>query len=83
MLPVLPEGGGAEAGRVSVERLTAVTDRSATGISEVSLAALSALLPRPWSLPTTLRPWYVYGQLTRQRVKSSQVKSSPVRVCPL
>ena len=34
MLPVLPEGGGAEAGRVSVERLTAVTDRSATGISE-------------------------------------------------
>ena len=36
MLPVLPGGGGAEAGRVSVERLTAVTDRSATGISEVS-----------------------------------------------
>ena len=32
----MPEGGGAEAGRVSVERLTAVTDRSATGISEVS-----------------------------------------------
>ena len=31
--PVLPGGGGAEAGRVSVERLTAVTDRSATGIS--------------------------------------------------
>ena len=41
MLPVLPGGGGAETGRVSVERLTAVTDRSATGISEVSLAALS------------------------------------------
>ena len=37
MLPALPEGGGAEAGRgrsPSVERLTAVTDRSATGISE-------------------------------------------------
>ena len=31
--PVLPGGGGAEAGRVSVERLTAGTDRSATGIS--------------------------------------------------
>ncbi|MDC0525828.1 hypothetical protein OAO87_02420, partial [bacterium] len=44
----LPEGGGAEAGRVSVERRTAVTDRSATGISEDSLAALSTLLPRAW-----------------------------------
>ena len=32
----MPEGSGAEAGRVSVERRIAVTDRSATGISEVS-----------------------------------------------
>ena len=30
MLPALPEGGGAEAGRVSVERLTAVMDLSVT-----------------------------------------------------
>ena len=34
VLPALPEGGGAVTGRSSVERLTAVTDRSATGISE-------------------------------------------------
>ena len=45
MLPVLPEGGGAEAGRVSVERLTAVTDRSATGISEASQFRPSVALP--------------------------------------
>ena len=36
VLPALPEGGGAVTGRSSVERLTAVTDRSATGISEES-----------------------------------------------
>ena len=39
--PVLPGGGGAKAGRVSVERLTAGTDRSATGISEDCLEASS------------------------------------------
>ena len=84
MLPALPEGGGAEAGRgrsLSVERLTAVTDRSATGISEDSLAALPALLPRPWPLPTTLRPWSVLPGARVQRRQagragSSQVKSS-------
>ena len=80
----MPEGGGAEAGRgrsLSVERLTAVTDRSATGISEDSLAALPALLPRPWPLPTTLRPWSVLPGARVQRRQagragSSQVKSS-------
>ena len=40
-----------------VERRTAVTDRSATGIGEDSLAALSTLRPRLWPLSTTLRPW--------------------------
>ena len=63
--PVLPGGGGAKAGRVSVERLTAVTDRSATGISEDSLPKDPPhLLPRPWSLLSTLRPWSVVRTLS-------------------
>ena len=38
------------------------------------------LLPRPWSLPTTLRPWSVPGWVVRlSQVKSSQVKSSQVK----
>ena len=62
--PVLPGGGGAKAGRVSVERLTAVTDRSATGISEDGLPKDHPhLLPRPWPLSTTLRPWSVVRTL--------------------
>ena len=79
----MPEGGGAEAGRgrsLSVERLTAVTDRSATGISEDS-RGVPTLLPRPWPLPTTLRPWSVLPGARVQRrqagrAESSQVKSS-------
>ena len=77
----MPEGGGAVTGRLSVERLTAVTDRSATGISEDSLAALPTLLPRPWPLPTTLRPWSVLPGARGRRDKSSstgRVKSSQV-----
>ena len=69
----LPEGGGALTGRLSVERRTAVTDRSATGISEAGRSALSTLLPRPWSLPTTLRPWSVRPRSTDQ-IDVSQVK---------
>ena len=69
-----------------MERLTAVTDRSATGISEDSLAALPALLPRPWPLPTTLRPWSVLPgarvqcrQAEPSRVESSRKSSQPGR----
>ena len=80
VLPALPGGGGAEAGRVSVERLTAVTDRSATGISEDSLAALITLLPRPWSLPTTLRPWSVLPGARVQRRQAGRAGSSQVKL---
>ena len=69
VLRALPTGGGAVTGRLSVERLTAVTDRSATGISERRPCGPPRLLPRPWPLPTTLRPWSVPGWVVKTYVR--------------
>ena len=68
VLPALPEGGGAVTGRSSVERLTAVTDRSATGISEDCPRA-SSLTPEAVATPHHAPPLVRAGL-------SAQVKPS-------